>query len=183
MALAAEHDQTPPTEVVTAETFVRKFGRRLAEAGHQPLEGRLVAQLMLSPDPLTLFAASKALFVTKGGLSKLVSEMLARGDLEVTREVSSREHHLRLTDGTYLRDLLELRALSLDFAMLGYALLRDTPDLPETVARRVRDFADLRARTALHLSYIIEHREEAQQRARSVHLTENWDAVPPRTAE
>ncbi|WP_180969940.1 PAS domain S-box protein [Deinococcus planocerae] len=165
---------------VTPEIFVRVVGRQLASLGHAPLEGRLVALLLLSAGGLTLTGAAERLHATKGALSRVMNELLARGDVVVTREPSSREYHLELSNGTYLRDLLEKRALSLSIASLGYALLRDQPDLDAVVARRVREMADIRTRNALHLSRLLEARRSAQRQARQTHLEGNWDAVPPR---
>lgn len=170
----------PPPGPVTREAFVRLLGRQLTALGHTPLDGRLVALLLISPGPLTLSEAAQRLHATKGALSRTVNGLLAKGDVLVARDPSSREFHLELTGGVYLRDLLDKRALSLSLAALGYALLRDQPDLDPLVARRVREMADIRTRNALHLGRLLAARQEAQHQVRASHLANNWDAVPPR---
>lgn len=183
LRLAPGADLPPelPPGGVTPDVFVRQVGRHLAALGHSPLEGRLVALLLLSPGPLSLSQAARELHATKGALSRVVNELLRRGDVVVTRSSSSREHCLELANHTYLRDLLDERALSLHIASLGYALLRDSPGLDARVSRRVRDLADVRTRNALYLTRLLELRRAAQERARRIHLEQNWDAVPPRT--
>ena len=166
---------------VTPETFVRRFGRKHAALGRPPLEGRLLALLLLNPEPVSLSEAARQLQATKGGLSKVVSEMHERGDLEITRDPSSREHHLALTNSVYLRDLMNKRDLSASIAALGYAFLRDNPDVDPAVRQRVQDLADIRAQHTLNISRLLEVRLQAQERARQSHLQDNWDAVPPRT--
>ncbi|AFZ67749.1 PAS domain S-box protein [Deinococcus peraridilitoris] len=176
-------DGLPAEDSVTPQVFVRKLGRSLAALGSSPLEGRLVALLLLSTAPMSMSQAAQALSVTKGALSKVVHEMQQRGDLLVTRHFSTREHSLALAHQMYLRDLMERRDLSAGVASLAYAFLRDNPDLDPEVAVRVRDLADIRAQHALNIAKLLQVRQDAQRREREQHLRDNWDAVPPKSGD
>ncbi|WP_027482306.1 PAS domain-containing protein [Deinococcus pimensis] len=169
-----------PASSMSTEFFGRRFGRALGTLGHPPLEGRLVALLLLSPTPVSLSNAARTLGATKGALSKVVHDLLARHDLIVTRAPSTREHHLSLPGGTFLRDLHQQRELSLSIATLTYAMLRDNADLDPDVTDRARAFADLRAAHAGALDGLLAEPAEVQRREVGAHLAQNWDAVVPR---
>jgi DNA-binding transcriptional regulator GbsR (MarR family) len=165
---------------VTAEEFVEELGRLYAATGRSRLEGRLAALLLTRSEPMSLTQAAKELGTAKSALSKLVNEMLKRGDLVREGRFSTREHLYSLVDHSYIRDLRERAEVSRRIAELSSALARDPTISSTQVVQRLTTHAGIHGQAALVLSQVLAPEERLHRRELQRHEEENWDAIPPR---
>lgn len=144
--------------------------------GQSPLEGRPIALLLLRAEPVSLGEAAGILGVSKVAVSKVSGAMLERGDLQIIRSFSSREHLLALTNRN---DIRVRRVASWAISILCDSLLR-TNHLDAATAAQIRDYLETHTRVAVALEQVLSPIEQRQARVLAEHLRKNWDAVPPR---
>jgi PAS domain S-box-containing protein len=164
---------------VTPARFLTLMGELHEGLGQSPLEGRLIALLLLRAEPVSLREAAGILKVSKVAVSKVTSAMLERGDLQIIKSFSSREHLLALTDHNYIRDLSVRRVASWAISILCDSLLR-TNHLAPAITEQIRAHLETHTRVAVALEQVLSPIEQRQAQALAEHLRENWDAVPPR---
>ncbi len=164
-------------EPVTPERFLRLMGELHEQLGFPSLEGRLIALLLLRAEPLSLGEAARVLGVSKVAVSKVSAVMQGRGDLQVIKSFSSREHLLALTDHNYVRDLSVRRVGSWAISILCESLL-STNDLDAAITQQIRTHLETHTRVAVALERVLSPIERRQAQALATHLRENWDAVP-----
>lgn len=164
-------------EPVTPERFLTLMGELHEQLGFPSLEGRLIALLLLRAEPLSLGEAARVLGVSKVAVSKVSAVMQGRGDLQVIKSFSSREHLLALTDHNYVRDLSVRRVGSWAISILCESLL-STNDLDEAITQQIRTHLETHTRVAVALERVLSPIERRQAQALATHLRENWDAVP-----
>lgn len=165
-------------EPVTPARFLTLMGELHEQLGSPSLEGRLIALLLLRAEPVSLGAAAATLGVSKVAVSKVSAVMQQRGDLQVIRSFSSREHLLALTDHNYIRDLSVRRVASWAISILCDSLLR-TNHLDDATTRQVRTHLETHTRVAVALEQVLSPIERRQAAVLATHLRENWDAVAP----
>jgi PAS domain S-box-containing protein len=163
---------------VTPERFVKLMGELYAQLGQAQLEGRLVAVLLLHPDPVTLAQAAETLGVSKVAVSNVSGAMSARGDLKVSKRFSTRENLLSLTDRSYVRDLSVRRVASWSIGILCDALL-ESNQLDPTTSEQIKAHLETHTRVAVALERVLSPIERKQAQAMQEHLINNWDAVQP----
>ena len=110
-------------------------------------------------------------------VSKVSAVMQGRGDLQVIKSFSSREHLLALTDHNYVRDLSVRRVGSWAISILCESLL-STNDLDAAITQQIRTHLETHTRVAVALERVLSPIERRQAQALATHLRENWDAVP-----
>ncbi|MFK7603626.1 PAS domain-containing protein [Deinococcus sp. SM5_A1] len=164
-------------EPVTPERFLTLMGELHEQLGFPSLEGRLIALLLLRAEPVSLGEAAIALEVSKVAVSKVSAVMQGRGDLQVIKSFSSREHLLALTDHNYVRDLSVRRVGSWAISILCESLLR-TNNLDPAITQQIRTHLETHTRVAVALERVLSPIERRQAQALATHLRENWDAVP-----
>lgn len=162
---------------VTPERFLTLMGELHEQLGFPSLEGRLIALLLLRAEPLSLGEAASALGVSKVAVSKVSAVMQGRGDLQVIRSFSSREHLLALTDHNYIRDLSVRRVGSWAISILCESLL-STNNLDPAITQQIRTHLETHTRVAVALERVLSPIEKRQALVLAEHLRENWDAVP-----
>ena len=164
-------------EPVTPGRFLTLMGELHEQMGFPSLEGRLIALLLLRAEPVSLGEAASVLNVSKVAVSKVSTVMQGRGDLQVIRSFSSREHLLALTDHNYVHDLSVRRVASWAISILCESLL-DTNHLDAATTRQIRTHLETHTRVAVALERVLSPIEKRQASALATHLRENWDAVP-----
>lgn len=164
---------------VTPERFLTLMGELHEGLGQSPLEGRLIALLLLRAEPVSLGEVAGVLGVSKVAVSKVTSAMLERGDLQIIKSFSSREHLLALTDHNYIRDLSVRRVASWAISILCDSLL-ETNHLDPATTEQIRAHLETHTRVAMALELVLSPIEQRQAQVLAEHLRENWDAVPPR---
>ena len=111
------------------------------------MRGGLIA-LLLRAEPLLLGEATSVPGVSKVAVSKVSAVMQGRGDLQVIKSFSSREHLLALTDHNYVRDLSVRRVASWAISILCESLL-STNDLDAAATQQIRTHLETLTRVAL----------------------------------
>jgi len=164
---------------VTPQRFLELMGELYAQFGQPQLEGRLIALLLLKVEPVSLGEVARALEVSKVAVGKVSQVMLRRGDLQIIKSFSSREHLLALTDHNYIRDLSVRRVASWAISILCESLL-ETNHLDPGITEQIRAHLELHTRVAVALEGVLSPLERHQASVLAEHLRENWDAVPPR---
>lgn len=164
-------------EPVTPGRFLTLMGELHEQLGFPSLEGRLIALLLLRAEPVSLGEAASVLNVSKVAVSKVSTVMQGRGDLQVIRSFSSREHLLALTDHHYVHDLSVRRVASWAISILCESLL-DTNHLDAATTRQIRTHLETHTRVAVALERVLSPIEKRQASVLAAHLRENWDAVP-----
>lgn len=162
---------------VTPERFLTLMGELHEQLGFPSLEGRLIALLLLRAEPVTLGEVAEALEVSKVAVSKVSAVMQRRGDLQVIKSFSSREHLLALTDHNYIRDLSVRRVGSWAISILCESLL-STNNLDPAITQQIRTHLETHTRVAVALERVLSPIEKRQALVLAEHLRENWDAVP-----
>lgn len=165
-------------EPVTPARFLTLMGELHEQLGFPSLEGRLIALLLLRTEPVSLGEAANALGVSKVAVSKVSAVMQGRGDLQVIKSFSSREHLLALTDHNYVRDLSVRRVGSWAISILCESLLA-TNHLDAAIAQQIRTHLETHTRVAVALERVLSPIEQRQTQVLATHLRENWDAVAP----
>jgi len=164
---------------VTPERFLELMGELYAQFGQPQLEGRLIALLLLKVEPVSLSEVAHALEVSKVAVSKVSQVMLGRGDLQIIKSFSSREHLLALTDHNYIRDLSVRRVASWAISILCESLL-ETNHLDPGITEQIRAHLELHTRVAVTLEGVLSPLERRQASVLAEHLRANWDAVLPK---
>ncbi len=164
-------------EPVTPQRFLTLMGELHEQLGFPSLEGRLIALLLLRAEPVSLGEAASVLGVSKVAVSKVSAVMQGRGDLQVIKSFSSREHLLALTDHNYVRDLSVRRVGSWAISILCESLL-STNDLDAAITQQIRTHLETHTRVAVALERVLSPIERRQAQVLATHLRENWDAVP-----
>lgn len=165
-------------EPVTPGRFLILMGELHGQLGFPSLEGRLIALLLLRAQPVSLGEAASVLNVSKVAVSKVSAVMQGRGDLQVIRSFSSREHLLALTDHNYVHDLSVRRVASWAISILCESLLA-TNHLDAAITRQIRTHLETHTRVAVALERVLSPIEKRQASVLATHLRENWNAVPP----
>ena len=164
---------------VTPERFLKLMGELYEQLGQPQLEGRLIALLLLRAEPVSVGEVARILRVSKVAVSKVSNAMLERGDLQIIKSFSSREHLLALTDHNYIRDLSVRRVASWAISILCDSLL-ETTRLDPATTEQIRAHLETHTRVAVALEHVLSPIERHQAKVLAEHLRENWDAVPPK---
>ena len=164
---------------VTPERFLTLMGELYEQLGQPQLEGRLIALLLLRAEPVSVGEVARILSVSKVAVSKVSNAMLERGDLQIIKSFSSREHLLALTDHNYIRDLSVRRVASWAISILCDSLL-ETNHLDPATTEQIRAHLETHTRVAVALEQVLSPIERRQAKVLAEHLRENWDAVPPK---
>ena len=164
---------------VTPERFLKLMGELYEQLGQPQLEGRLIALLLLRAEPVSVGEVARILSVSKVAVSKVSNAMLERGDLQIIKSFSSREHLLALTDHNYIRDLSVRRVASWAISILCDSLL-ETNHLDPATTEQIRAHLETHTRVAVALEQVLSPIERRQAKVLAEHLRENWDAVPPK---
>ena len=164
---------------VTPERFLKLMGELYEQLGQSQLEGRLIALLLLRAEPVSVGEVARILSVSKVAVSKVSNAMLERGDLQIIKSFSSREHLLALTVHNYIRDLSVRRVASWAISILCDSLL-ETNHLDPATTEQIRAHLETHTRVAVALELVLSPIERRQARVLAEHLRENWDAVPPK---
>ncbi|AZI44187.1 PAS domain S-box protein [Deinococcus psychrotolerans] len=165
---------------VTPERFLKLMGELYEQLGQPQLEGRLIALLLLRAEPVSVGEVASMLSVSKVAISKVSNAMLERGDLQIIKSFSSREHLLTLTDHNYIRDLSVRRVASWAISILCDSLL-ETNHLDPAITEQIRNHLETHTRVAVALEQVLSPIERRQAKALADHLRENWDAVSPKS--
>jgi PAS domain S-box-containing protein len=146
---------------VTPDRFLKLMGELYGQLGQPQLEGRLIALLLLRAEPVSLGEVARALGVSKAAVSKVSGTMLDRGDLQIIKSFSSREHLLALTDHNYIRDLSVRRVASWAISNLCDSLLESNHLDADTTAQ-IRTHLETHTRVALALEQVLSPIEHHQ---------------------
>ena len=165
---------------MTLNEYIEEMGELFSQLGRQPLEGRLVALLLARPGTLRLGEIAKALGVTKAALSRLVNEMLERGDLKREGIPSTREHAYQLVDDMFIAHLRTFRDVSRQMAELTNEVAADPTVTDPDAIHRLHYAAGVHAQVALEVARALTPEERMQTEDLQRHHEDNWNAILPR---
>lgn len=159
--------------------FATRVAETLGNLSRPALEGRVVGLLLAGTTPVRLTEISAGLDVSKAALSRLLNEMLERGDLKRTYLSVTREHSYELADHAYLRDLVDRAAASVELARQARRLAADRALADPSVRLRLESFARLHDQVALAVRRLLRPHVEDVIADLQMHSAGNSDSLGP----